>query len=58
MVTFHVVAKLDLTILVVDFRVVQMIENVFYAMFVFQRRSMHISKEASHMEDNVLSNVY
>jgi hypothetical protein len=58
MVTFHVVTKLDLTILVFDFGVVQMIENVFYAMFVFRWRSMHISKDASHTEDNVLSNVY
>jgi hypothetical protein len=35
MVTFHVVGKADLTILVNDFRVVQMIENVFYEMFAF-----------------------
>jgi hypothetical protein len=44
MATFHVVGKLDLTILVADFGVAQVIENVFCAMFVFWRGSLHVFK--------------
>jgi hypothetical protein len=45
--------------LVADFEVVQMIENVFYAMFVFWWRYMQIYKDVFHTEDNiVLSFVY
>ncbi len=44
MATFYVVVKLDLTILVADFGVVQVIENVFCAMFVFWRGFLHVFK--------------
>jgi hypothetical protein len=40
---FHVVGKPYLTILVS--KVVQMVENLFYAMFVFWQKSMYISKD-------------
>jgi len=59
MATFHVVGKLDLTILVFKSKIVQVIENVLFAMFVFRRGSLHISKDVSYVENNfVLSFVY
>jgi hypothetical protein len=53
--TFHVVGKLDLTILVGDFGVVEVTENVLYAMFTFRRGYVHVPKEVAYMEDNVVS---
>jgi hypothetical protein len=47
MAIFHVVGKPNLTILVFNSWVVQMIENVFDAMFAFQQGSMHISRDVS-----------
>jgi hypothetical protein len=54
MAIFHVVGKPNFTILVGDSRVLQVIENVLCAMFVFQKRSMHVSKDVAHAEDNVV----
>jgi len=59
MATIHVIGKLDLIILVSDSRIVQVTKNVFYAMFVFQWGSLHVYKDVSYAEDNiVLSYVY
>jgi hypothetical protein len=45
MATFHATRKPNLTILDFDFGVVQVIENVLYAMFTFWQGSMHVSKK-------------
>jgi len=59
MVTFHVVGKPNLTILDSDFRGVQVAKNVFCAMFAFRWKSMHVSKDVSYKDNNiVLSYVY
>jgi hypothetical protein len=59
MVIFHAIKKPDLTILVSDFGVIQVIKNVFYAMFVFWQGFLHVSEHVSYVEDNiVLSYVY
>jgi hypothetical protein len=59
MAIFHVVGKPYLTILVSNFQVVQMIENVFDEMFVFLQGSMHISKDDYYRDANIiLSYVY
>jgi hypothetical protein len=59
MATFHVVGKPNLTIFVVDFGVVQMTKNVLYGMFAFWQRFVHVSKDVSYIEDNVvLSSIY
>ncbi len=51
--------KPNLTILVSNFRIVQVIENVLYAMFVFWRGYVHPSKNVFYRDDNiVLSFVY
>lgn len=54
MVTFHVFKKLDLTILVSDFGVVYVIENVFCIMFVLWQRFVHVYKEVYYGWDKVL----
>jgi hypothetical protein len=54
MVIFHAVRKPNLTILVFDFGIIQGIKNVFYAMFVFWQGSVHVSKDVSYVEDNVV----
>jgi hypothetical protein len=56
MVIFHVVGKPDLNILVFNFRIVQVIENVFYAMFAFRRRHVHASKDVIYKDDNIVLN--
>jgi hypothetical protein len=56
MAIFHVVRKLDLTILVFYFGVVQMTYNVFCAMFVFWRGSVHVSNDVSYAENNIVLN--
>jgi len=59
MATFHVVGKLDFTILVVDFGVIQVIKNFLCAMFVFWRGSFHVFKDVSYVKYNIiLSFVY
>ncbi len=59
MATYHVVGKPNPTILDSNSRIVQVTKNVFSAMFVFQRGSLHISKDVSYVENNfVLSFVY
>jgi hypothetical protein len=59
MATLHVVGKPNFTILVSDFGVVQVIENVFYVMFTFWRGFLHVSKDVYYTKDNiVLSYVY
>ncbi len=57
MATFHVVGKLDFTILVTNFGVVQVTENVLCAMFVFWRGSLHVFKDVSYVEYNIILNV-
>ncbi len=54
MVTFHVVGKLDLTILVGDIGVVKLTKNVLCVMFMFQWKSMHVFKDVAYIEDNVV----
>jgi hypothetical protein len=54
MATFHVIGKPDLTILVSDYGIVQLTENVFCVMFAFQRGSMHVSKNVFYMEENIV----
>jgi hypothetical protein len=51
MATFHVVGKLNLTILVGDFGVIEVIKNVLCAMFEFRRGSVHVSKDFAYVED-------
>jgi hypothetical protein len=59
MATFHVVGKPNLTILVFDSRILQMTKNVLCAMFVFQQGHVHVFKDVSYKDDNiVLSYVY
>jgi hypothetical protein len=59
MATFHVVGKPNLTILVSDFGVVQVIDNVLCVMFAFWRVSRHVYKDVSYIEVNiVLSFIY
>jgi hypothetical protein len=59
MATFHVIGNLGLTILVADFGVNQVTKNVLCAMFMFQRGSLHVSKDIYYAKDNVvLSYVY
>jgi hypothetical protein len=54
MATFHVVGIPYLIILVSDFGVVQVIENVLCAMFTFRQRSMHIYKDVFNGDDNIV----
>jgi len=56
MATFHVVGKPKFTILVVDFGVVQVIENVLCAMFAFWQGSVHVSKDIYYAKNNVVLN--
>jgi hypothetical protein len=56
MATFHVVRKQDLTILVFYSRVVQVIENVLHTMFALWRGSLHVSKDVSYIEDDIVLN--
>lgn len=59
MAIFLAIGKPDLTILVFDFGIVQVIENIFYVMFAFWWRSLHVYKDVSYVDDNiVLSFVY
>jgi hypothetical protein len=59
MATFNALGKLDLTILVSDFGVVQVIKNVLYAMLAFLRGFVHVSKDVSYRDDNIiLSSIY
>jgi hypothetical protein len=58
MVTFHVIGKLDLTIMVGDFGVVEVIENVLCAMFTFRRGFVHVLMEVVYVEDNVVSSSF
>ncbi len=58
MVTFHVIGKLDLTIMVGDFGVVEVIGNVLCAMFTFRRGSVHVLMEVVYVEDNVVSSSF
>ncbi len=43
--TFHVIGKLNLTILVGDFGIVELIKNVLCALFEFRRGFVHVSKD-------------
>jgi hypothetical protein len=54
MATLHVVGKPNLTILVANSRVVQIIENVLCAMFAFWRGSLHVFKDVSYAEYNII----
>jgi hypothetical protein len=56
MAIFHVVGKANLTILVFDYGVVQVIENVICAMFAFQQGYLHVSKDVSYGDDNIIFN--
>jgi len=59
MATFHVVGKPYFTILVVNFGIVQVTKNIFCAMFVFWQGSLHVFKDVSYVEYNIiLSFVY
>ncbi len=58
MATFHVVGKLDLTILVGDFGVVKVIENVLCAMFTFPKGYVHVPKEVAYAKDNIVSSYF
>jgi hypothetical protein len=58
MTTFHHVGKLDLTILVGDFGVVEVSKHVLYAMFTFQRGFVHVPKEVAYVEDNIVSSSF
>jgi hypothetical protein len=59
MVTLHVVGKPDLTILVSNFGVVQVIKNVIYVMFSFRWGYVHVFKDVSYGGYNiVLSSIY
>jgi len=57
MVTFHVVRKPNLSILVFDIGIIQVTKNVLCAIFVFQWGSMHVSNNVSYGEDNMLRGV-
>ncbi len=59
MATFHAIGKPELTFLVSNYEVIQVTENVFYAMFAFWWRFVHLFKDVSYLEDIiVLSFVY
>jgi hypothetical protein len=59
MATFHDIGKPKLTILVFDSEVIQVIQNVLCAMFVFRGGFVHVSKDVSYIKDNIfLSFVY
>ncbi len=56
---FHAVGKPNLTILVSNFVVLQMTENVLCAMFAFWQGFMHVSKDVFYKDNNiVLSSIY
>jgi hypothetical protein len=48
MATFHVVGRLDLTIMVDDLGMTSVLEHYLYVMFVFQPSSLHVSKDVSY----------
>jgi hypothetical protein len=59
MVAFHVIGKLNLTILVSDFGVVQVTKNIFCAMFALWRGFLHVFKDVSYTKNNImLSSIY
>ncbi len=59
MAIFHVMGKPNLTILDFDSRGVQVTKNVLCAMFAIKWRSLHVSKDVSYKDNNiVLSYVY
>lgn len=59
MATFHVIGKPDLTILISDFGVVQVTKNILCVIFVFWQGSLHVSKDISYTENNImLSYIY
>jgi hypothetical protein len=53
MATFHAIGKPKLTILVFDSEVIQVIQNVLCAKFVFRGGFVHVSKDVSYIEDNI-----
>jgi hypothetical protein len=54
MATFRVVGKLDFTIFVADFKIVQITANVLCALFVFWRGSLLIFKDVSYAKYNII----
>jgi len=59
MTTFQAMGKLNLTILVSNFGIIQVIKNILYSMFAFRQGSLHISKDVSYGDDIIiLSFVY
>jgi hypothetical protein len=54
MATFHVVGKPYFTILVSNSGVVQVIMNVLCAMFVFRQGFVHVPKDVSYEDDNII----
>lgn len=56
MATFHIVGQLDLSILLSYSKIVQVIENILCVMFSFRQRSMHVYKDVSYAENNIVLN--
>jgi hypothetical protein len=54
MATFHAIGKPYLTILVFDFGVVKVTENILCAMFAFRWGFLHVSKDVSYIEDDIV----
>jgi hypothetical protein len=55
MVTFHVIGRFDLTIMVDNLGTIVISEHCLCAMFVFQPGSLHISKDVSYDSNNFVS---
>jgi hypothetical protein len=57
MVTFHVVGHSELTIMVNDLRTTLVFKQCLCAMFSFQIRSLHVSKDVSYDSNNLVLNL-
>jgi hypothetical protein len=55
MVTFHIIGRSDLIIMVYDSKTTIIFEHCMCDMFVFQPSSLHISKDVSHDFNNFVS---
>jgi hypothetical protein len=56
MATFHVIGRLELTIMVNDSRMTSVFKQCQCAMFLFQLGSLHISKDVSYDFNNLVLN--